>query len=479
MTEESHFFRPVREFCRRAVVTCQAHTPLPEVVEQMCALNISSVVVLDQGLPVGILTDRDLRNKVVASGNTAAAFTAADIMHGPLETISENGVLYEALHRMLQLRIHRLGVVSSQGELTGIITQTDLLKQQAHSPQELVLDIAEAQSIEALRALHDRIQALVLHLAGTGIRTRDLVRMIAHINDQILQRLIDLLQQLRHPELPRGFCFVVMGSEGRSEQTLWTDQDNAIVYADDLSEPEIARLKAFAEDLIEQLIAIGVPSCPGGIMAKNAAWFRSLSAWKKQITQWATHPVPEHIMNASMFVDLRAVYGDASLTQALRQHVFAQLAQDRGFLIEMAQGALAFKPPLGWFGKIKTAGKGPEHGVIDIKKAGLFAITEGIKALSLELADLQGGTLDRIAALASHGVLSTELREELEDSFEFLLRLRLQGQIQALRAGREPSNKIALKELHRMERVRLRAALEGAAQCQSFLQQHFALERLA
>ncbi len=478
MADENQFFRPVRDFCQRSVLTCGPDDALVDAVGVMRARNVSSLVVAEGEAPIGIFTDRDLRNKVVAVGADPAGLKVRDVMNAPLETIGEHEFLYQALYRMSRRSIHRLAVVDGTGRLAGIITDTDILRLQAHSPHQLVLDIERAADVEALRALHGRIQALVLHLAGTGLRTRDMVRLIAHLNDQILVRLIALLRAERYADLPDGFAFVVMGSEGRSEQTLSTDQDNALVYSDDLGPAEVARLEVFAQELIDTLIAIGVPPCPGGIMAKNPPWRRSLSEWRKEIARWFETPTPDHIMRGSMFVDLRTVHGDVGLERALKDHVFAHLRKDRGFLMRMAQNMMGFKPPLGWFGRIKAERSGEHRGMLDIKKAGIFAITDGVKALALEAERLDGGTHERLAALAAAGVLQPAAAEDVAESFEWLVHMRLRGHVEAVRAGREPNNYIALDALNRMERARLHSALEGVARFQQFVRHHFSLDLL-
>ena len=478
MAEENQFFRPVGDFCRREVMTCAPDAALVDVVGIMRARNISSIVVAEGEAPIGIFTDRDLRNKVVARGIDPNTLKVRDIMNAPLAVIGEHDFLYDALYRMSRQGIHRLGVVDRAGTLSGIITDTDILRLQAHSPHQMVLDIEKAASLDDLKTLHERIQALVLHLTGTGTRTRDMVRLIANLNDQVVLRLIALLREDRFADLPEGFGFVVMGSEGRSEQTLSTDQDNALIYADDLSAAEIGRLEAFSRELIDALIAIGVPPCPGGIMAKNAEWRHSLGQWKQEISRWFDTPTPDHIMKGSMFVDLRTVYGDARFERELKQHVFAHLARDRGFLMRMPQNMMGFKPPLGWFGKIKAESDSAHRGELDIKKAGIFAITDGIKALSLEAANLDGGTHDRIAALAVAGVLKQADASDLDESLEFMVHLRLRGHVEAVRAGETPTNYIRLDRLNRMEQARLRSALEGVGRFQQFIRHHFSLQLL-
>ncbi len=184
------------------------------------------------------------------------------------------------------------------------------MRLQTRSPQKLVRDIDQAATLEELKSYHNQIQTLVLHLVGTGVPPRELVRMIALLNDQLLMRLIELLRVGQFSDLTEKFAFIVLGSEGRREQTLTTDQDNAIIYADDLSVDEVAKIEAFSVVLIDALIEIGVPACPGGIMAKNAFWRRSFSEWEEILKRWLTNPLPENILNGSMFFDLRTIYGD-------------------------------------------------------------------------------------------------------------------------------------------------------------------------
>ena len=478
MADENQFFRPIRDFYQRTVVSCAADAALVDIVAQMRARSISCVVVVEDGKPSAILTDRDLRNKVVATGKDPASLSVAEVMSAPLVTIGEDDVLYQALYRMSRHNIHRLVVVDHAGALAGIITVTDILRLQAHSPHQLVLDIEKAGSIDSLREMHQRIQKLVIHLAGTGIAVRELVRLIANLNDQVLIRLIHLLRTERYPDLTDDFAFVVMGSEGRGEQTLSTDQDNAIIYADDLTGDALARLEAFSADLIDALISIGVPPCPGGIMARNRPWRRSLSEWRQELTRWLSTPTPENVMTGSMFMDLRLLHGRSDLVDALRAHAFHYMANEQGFLVRMAQNMTKFAPPLGWFGRIKVEKSGPRRGQLDLKKAGIFAITDGIKALAIEASRLQGSTHDRMEALVAAGVMKPEQAADLRAAFDFLVLMRLQGQVAALRTGAAPSNFIALEHLNAMEQGELRLALEGVAKFQAFIENHFKLQLL-
>ena len=241
---------------------------------------------------------------------------------------------------------------------------------------------------------------------------RDMVRLIAHLNDRIVIRLIELLRAERFAGLTERFAFVVLGSEGRSEQTLTTDQDNALVYADDLAAADVRQLAEFSTILIDSLIAIGIPSCPGGIMAKNEQWRRSLGQWQHVLDQWFSTPTSENIMNVSMFSDLRLLSGDPSLEQALKEHVAGRLQGNELYLGHMTANLLRFAVPLGWFGRIKTE-KGEHAGQVDLKKAGIFAITEGVKILSLGNGVQETGTEQRIERLVERGVLNQKEADDL------------------------------------------------------------------
>ena len=458
MADDNQFFRPIRDFYQRTVVSCSADDALVDIVAQMRARSISCVVVVAEGKPFAIVTDRDLRNKVVATGKDPASLRVADVMSTPLVTIGEDDVLYETLYRMSRHNIHRLVVVDQAGVLAGIITVTDILRLQAHSPHQLVVDIEKAASIDALRELHQRIQKLIIHLAGTGIAIREMVKLIANLNDQVLIRLIHLLRTDKYPDLTDDFAFVVMGSEGRGEQTLSTDQDNAIIYDDSVTGEQLARLEAFSQDLIAALISIGVPPCPGGIMARNPEWRRSLSGWRQELTRWLSATTPDNVMTGSMFMDLRPLYGRTDLVDALRTHAFHYMANEQGFLVRMAQNMTNFAPPLGWFGRIKVEKSGPNRGQIDVKKAGIFAITDGVKALAIEAGRLQGSTHDRMEALVEARVLKPEQAADLRAAFDFLVLMRLQGQVSALRSNTTPNNYISLEHLNAMEQGELRLA---------------------
>ena len=470
-------FQPVGNYCRREVATCGPDDPLVDAAAQMSSRGISSLVVCDSGKPVGIVTDRDLRNKVVAKGVDPHQLSVAAIMTSPLITITEQEFLFEALHRMSRHGIHRIVVTGSGCSPAGIITDSDILRLQTNSPQRLVRRIEEACTVNDLKVLHQQVQELVAHLIGTGVPVKELVRLIAHLNDQILIRLIELLRTARFQGMTDRFAFLVLGSEGRGEQTLTTDQDNALVYADDLTPVELQQLTAFSDELIRSVIEIGIPPCPGGIMANNAVWRLPLAGWKQMLDQWFSVPTPEHILKVGMVADLRALAGDQSLERELRQYLTGRLKRNEVYLGHMLGNMLRFRVPLGWFGRIKTE-KGEYKGQLDLKKAGIFSITEGVKILALFEGVQGGGTEERLHWLQEAKLLDAHEVDDLLAAFHALVYFRLRSQVEALREGRTPDNRVAHDRLNSMEQARLQVALERVRSFQEMLKLKFRLGQL-
>jgi CBS domain-containing protein len=479
MSEETTFFLPVKDYCQRRLIVCQLEDRVVDAAIIMRDKSISSLIACDdQNQPVGILTDRDLRSKVVAGGLDPAKTVVREIMNAPVIAVREEDSLFEVLYQMSHHRIHRVGVVDEQNRLVGIINESDIIRLQNRSPQKLLRGIDEATTIAELKTVFSETEQLIVFLSNQGVRIRDLVRLISLFNDQIALRLIELLRRDGFGNLPKGCAFLVLGSEGRREQTLKTDQDNAIIYADDLTAEEVASIQDFSGALIAGLIEIGVPECPGGIMARNESWRRSLAAWKDALNSWIAIPSGDNILNFSMFSDMRTLWGDSSLERQLRDHVIQCAQENTIFLAHMAANVCRFEPPLGFFGGIKTEKQGEHAGQLDLKKAGIFAITEGVKTLALELGTLGGSTHDKLTILQERGVLDGKQVDDLEAAFNLLSFFRLRGQIAAAAAGRTPDNFLSPSALDRVEKGRLQIALEVVQSFEGTLRAHFNLSLL-
>jgi CBS domain-containing protein len=479
MADENIFFLKAREFCNRPVYSCSPSDTVDVAARKMSEANVSSLFVCEDDMPLGIVTDRDFRNKVVAADLNPRQTQVQAVMSAPLVSVRADDYLFEAFHRMSKHGIHRVAIVDEKGKLCGVLTDSDLLKLQTNAPQYLIRDLENASDVGELKRLYARAREQVIRLSRSGGKTMDLVRLISHVHDSLTLRLIAYLRENEFPDLPAGFAFVVLGSEGRMEQTLKTDQDNAIVHADDLDEKELATLVAFSTRLIDSLIEVGVPPCPGGIMAKNEFWRQSLTVWKARIRDWTTTPTPDNILSYSMFSDIRLLYGDAELVGELSDFTRRRVRENALFAAYMAQNVQRFEPPIGWFGHFKVEESGDHRGQLDIKKAGLFTITEGIKLLAMSAAVAGTGTWERIELLGESGDLSPDEVVELKTSYAFLVQIRLKSQVASIEAGEAASDYVDPRKLNIVERNRLRVALEAVGSFQHFIKLRYKADILS
>ena len=479
MSDEATFFLPVKDHCRRDLITCNVDDTVYTAANTMRDNGISSLIACtDNNHPTGIMTDRDLRNKVIAGGLDPKTIKVSEVMTTPVLSVAEDDTLFEVLYQMSRNRIHRIGVVDSNNVLVGLINESDIIRLQNRSPQRLLQAIDDATSVADLKKVYQDNEQLVVFLSRNGVRTDELVKMISLLNDQISEKLIGLLKQGRFKSMGKKNAFMVLGSEGRREQTLKTDQDNAMIIADDATPEEITTIADFSQILIAGLIEIGVPECPGGIMAKNDFWRRTLSDWKRTIDNWVGTPSGANILNFSMFSDMRVICGDSDLGEQLKDYVVQVAAENTIFLAKMAQNVCRFPPPLGLFGRIRTIPNGDHAGKLDLKKGGIFALTEGVKILALSAGMLGGGTHQRLAFLQQQDILSRAQVGDIEASYNLLTFLRLRGQVDSAAAGREITNYILPGALDRVEKGRLKLALEVVKSFQGMLKQHFQLDML-
>ncbi|MFH1019544.1 MAG: DUF294 nucleotidyltransferase-like domain-containing protein, partial [Pseudomonadota bacterium] len=311
------FSAQVGDIVKGAPKTIAATDSVQMAAARMAELHIGSLLVHDQEKKiVGIITDKDLRTKVVAAGLDYQA-PVGRIMATPLRTIPSHRVCFDAMLQMMHLSIHHLAV-EQQGTITGVITAHDIMLLQGTSPLYLFREIVAQRSIEGLYPLARKIPAVIRTLIEEGAKANNITRMITVLNDHILDRLLTLLvAELGPPPLP--FCWLVMGSEGRREQTFMTDQDNALLYTQPENEAQAglaaAYFKTLGEKAIAHLVDCGYPPCPGKIMASNPKWCQPITGWRGYFDNWLHRPEPLEVMHSTIFFDFRAAYGDNTLAE--------------------------------------------------------------------------------------------------------------------------------------------------------------------
>ena len=334
-------------------------TTVAEAARRMTTEHVSSVLVGDHQL--GILTDRDLRSRVVARGLDPSTPVRA-VMSRPCRTAPASATLFEVLLEMLEHRIHHLPLVEG-GEVVGVVTQTDLLRQTTRSPLHLLKSVERHGDTSHLSDFAAEQAAMVERLAAGGLEATRIGRIAATVNDALVGRLLRLGES-EAGEPPCPYAWMVFGSEGRFEQTLLTDQDNALVYRDDTPAAK-TYFERLAKRTVGALLALGFPPCAGGFMATN--WCYPLAAWKQKFEAWIATPEPNALLDAASFFDFRRVHGELSL--APLGEIVEGAREARLFLRLLAQNSLHFRPPLGFLNRLQARDSG-----IDIKSGGLMPI---------------------------------------------------------------------------------------------------------
>lgn len=345
-----------------------------------------------------------------------------------------------------------------------------------NNPFDLYQAIAAAQSIDALRAIGLQMLDVVDFAIRSNVGTKNMVKLISRINDAVALRLITLLESTEDIRLPEGATFLVLGSEGRGEQTMRTDQDNAIVYRDDLPLKDQIAVKRFASRLVDALEEIGVPRCPGNIMAGNPQWCHSISEWKMLLSRWINVPTPEHILNFGTFQDLRALHGDETPVTQLHDHIRKEAKSYGLFFPHMACHVVRFPSPFTIFGQIRVEQNGKYKGMVDLKKAGIFAVTTGASLLALENGIIGGDTWKKLELLGKIGLFSGDDIETIVNAYTLLVQLRLQQQLRDLTAGSKPANYVDPRLMTNNEHEQFRQALKGINTFLWIFRNHYLLD---
>ena len=481
--ELSLFLHRVRDVLRAAPVTCDTERPVAEVARLMVERGIGSVIVVgDGGAPLGIVTDRDLRGKVVARERDPRTTPAAAIMSAPLVTTGPDTFLFEALLEMTRVDVHHLPVLDG-GRLVGVLSGQDFLRLQTAHPVTLAREIGRAASSDALAGAARRVTELVRRLHGEGGSAHDIGQIVAELNDRLVARVLELATAAVAGQgggtAPVPFAWLLFGSEARREQTLRTDQDNGLVYAD--PPPELATAAAeyfarFAAEAIRGLVAVGFPECPGGIMASNPRLCQPLSVWREYFRGWMTDATPEHLLAASIHFDLRPLGDPAGVAGALLDLVRDEAPGQRRFLALLARDVVDRRPPLTVFGNVAVRRDGPRRGTVDIKGGGCLQLVGAGRVHALELGLGETGTTARFRAAGARELYPEAMVQEISDAYQHLLRLRLARQLEALAAGTPPDNDITPRRLSHADRLLLKDAFGTVGRVQAGLRERFATD---
>ncbi|UXZ53463.1 DUF294 nucleotidyltransferase-like domain-containing protein [Halomonas sp. 7T] len=449
--------------CMREPLLIEASADIASAVAQLNESHADSLLVKTQGKH-GMVTKTDLLNGLVL-GKCTKATPVEEVAHFSLVTVTPHQYLFEALVLMTRHKVARV-VVMEQETLKGVVELTDVLSYFSSRSYVVSLQIEQANDLDALATASRRTPELVNALMAQGVKLRFAMDLLAALNGRIMSKAWAFTVDEAHHN---DSCMMVMGSEGRGEQILKTDQDNGLILADDSQWPDVAEQM---QTLTDTLIQLGYPPCPGNIMVSNPEWVGTVSQWKKNIVKWASARDGDSLMKLAILLDAHAVGGNPALLESVREELFERCSRDELLLSYFARTALRFSTPLTLFGSLKK----PQHG-IDIKKGGIFPIVHGVRTMALERRIKATSTLDRLDALATDGRLDRRFADDLGEALALFTELRLKQQLQELDGASEKrTNRVVVQELSSLERDLLREAMHIVKDFKQRLSHRYHLE---
>ncbi|MDN6180781.1 MAG: DUF294 nucleotidyltransferase-like domain-containing protein [Halomonas subglaciescola] len=448
--------------CMREPQRIDAAADIASAVGQLNQSHADSLLVEREGA-WGMLTKTDLLNALVVDGR-AQHSPVGGIARYRLVTVAPGQYLFEALIVMTRHKVSRVVVLDGQTPV-GVVELTDVLSYFSSRSYVVGLQIERAGDVNALAAASRRTPELVSALMAQGVKLRFVMELLAVLNGRIIHKAWQLGVDQRYHG---GSCLIVMGSEGRGEQILKTDQDNGLIMDDTLDWPEVGDAM---RQMTRTLVILGYPPCPGNIMVSNPEWVGSVSQWQARIGRWVAARDGDSLMKLAIMLDAHAVAGNASLLARVRATLFEHCANDELLLSYFARAALRFSTPLTLFGSLKK----PQHG-IDIKKGGIFPIVHGVRTMALERGITLTSTFERLDALVEDGRLKRGFADDVGEALALFTELRLKRQMQATTAEGQGRDRVVVQTLSSLERDLLREALHIVKDLKQRLSHRYHLE---
>lgn len=463
-------------------VTCLPDTLIRAAAAIMSEREVGSIIVTNGGgHPVGIVTDKDLRRKV-ATGKAGLDKPVTEIMSSPVITIGPNITVADVQIEMVRNRINHLCITedgTDASPVIGVISEHDLMVAQGNNPALLIREVRRCRDGKDLRHIRERAEALLKKYIYQEVAITFISTVMSEVNDELINQSVRLCQaelDAEGRERPRaGFCWLALGSEGRQEQLLRTDQDNALLF-EDVPEEEYGPTKDYYLELARRvsrmLNEIGFDYCPGDMMASNPSWCLSLEEWKEQFGSWILEPTPKAVMYCTIFFDYRPVFGNKELALGLTEHIFRIMEGQALFLGLLARDALQNPPPLTFFRNFVVESSGEHKDEFDIKARAMMPLADAARVLILNArAGKINNTFRRFEKLAELEPNNKELYEQAADAYEILMRYRALQGLKNKDSGRyfNPS------ELSKMERANLRNCFQPIKELQSLMTTRFQL----
>jgi CBS domain-containing protein len=448
----------VRDLEMMPAIVIEADESIKATGRMMQSIDCNALLVRD-GARTGIVTGMNLAKAVILHGMTIEE-PVGRIAHFDLVAVTPDDFVSHVL--LLMTKHNKRRIVVRQGDdFIGIIEDIDLLGHFAGNSQLVSGRIDRAATVDELNAAARQISEQIRPLRRQGVKFQVVAEIVSDLNRHLFKKLFDLTCPR---EIAPKLCLIVMGSEGRGEQTVRTDQDNGLILAGPVDQ---ALLDRFRKDFSDALAQFGFPPCPGNVMVSNPFWVRTVDEYVADFYRWITTPDNESAMNVAIFYDAAAVAGEAALLQRTKRALLERVGKERVFLGRFAAAVLAFEPPIGLFNNLKLAGA---EG-LDVKKGGIFPIVHGVRALAIEQGLEENNTFARLTKLSEKGLLKEDFARALAQALDYLLTLRLDAQL----AASASSNLYKPSVLTSMDRDLLRDSFQQVKQLRDLVRRRFNL----
>lgn len=492
MQNQQSLIEPNRQFTElqsikhsKAPVTCLNHQTIREAAFLMKHNSVGSIIIVNEAQhPMGILTDRDLRNEVV-TGRFPLSSPVSEIMSSPVITISPDLTVADVQIEMMRHNIHHLCLTENgrtDSKVIGVISEHDLLVIQGNHPAIFIREMKRCKNGDDLKGVREKAENLLYQYLLQEVSIHFIAKIMTEVNDALIANAIEMSVQELESEgqmmKDLRWCWMALGSEGREEQLLRTDQDSGLVF-EDVPNDQYVQTQQYFLALAQKTNAIlnhcGFEYCPSKMMASNEKWCMSLSKWKRQFSSWIKEPTEENVMFCTIFFDFRAIYGDASLTEQLGESILQTIDRKSIFLNFLAKDAIGNPPPLTFFRNFMVEKGGAHKDAFDIKTRAMMPLADAARLLILDAAQPQiNNTFKRFDHLAELEPQNAALFEQAADAYEILMRYRALQGLKNKDSGRffDPA------ELTKMERLNLRNCFRPINDLQELIKVRFQLSMM-
>ena len=458
-------------------IICEANTSIKAAAKLMTENQVGSIVITKNKKPLGIITDKDLRTKI-ATGTISIDESVSKVMSSPVVTFPENITVAEAQIAMLKHKITHLCITkdgTTNSELTGILSEHDIIVIRGNNASALVKEVKRAKNPEYLHQIRQRAQHVLERYIEQQIPITFITKIISAINNSITEKIIDLAIGSMPTSPPTTFAWLAIGSQGREEQLLLTDQDNALVF-NDVPEAQYETTKQYfltlSKKINEGLNTVGFEFCPADMMASNPKWCLSVSQWKNQFERWIKRPDEDNLMLCTIFFDFEHIYGNKDLVSKMSQDIFESIDSYEIFLNYLGLNALKNPPPLSFFRQFLVEQSGEHKDQFDIKARAMMPLVDAARLLILSKnIKAHNNTIVRFTKLAELEPQNKELYNDCIEAFKNLLRFRTEQGL----ANNDSGRFIDLKSLSKANRLELKSCFKAVKEVQELIQVRFKL----